>query len=225
MPKMIINCISIDILFYICEISSTYNNQQNTAQTLKKIEAIINRKNYPLLREKLDGMGIDIIDKRNLEDSKFISAAKGSRAGGTGIRSTMLAKIELAMQDKDARAVLEIISKNSGLPKSIDSKIFVFDMQESIDLTTLEGNPEVEPEEKERVNVTQRFTTKRNRLIPLQKRTLYKLEQYYDENREILESDYRIRSFTDFVNYCILKYLPTLDKQLKNSTMLYEDIL
>ena len=53
MPKMIINCISIDILFYICEISSTYNNQQNTAQTLKKIEAIINRKNYPLLREKI----------------------------------------------------------------------------------------------------------------------------------------------------------------------------
>ena len=192
---------------------------------MKKIEAIINRKNYPTLREKLDALGIDIIDKRNLEDSKFISESKGSRAGGTGLRSTMLAKIELAMQDKDARGVLEIISKNSGLPKSIKSKIFVFDMQESIDLTTLEGNPEVEPEEKERVSVTQRFTTKRNRLIPLQKRTLYKLEQYYDENREILESDYRIRSFTDFVNYCILKYLPTLDKQLKNSTMLYEDIL
>ncbi|MDP6303112.1 MAG: transcriptional regulator [Candidatus Nitrosopelagicus sp.] len=192
---------------------------------MKKIEAIINRKNYPTLREKLDALGIDIIDKRNLEDSKFISESKGSRAGGTGLRSTMLAKIELAMQDKDARGVLEIISKNSGLPKSIKSKIFVFDMQESIDLSTLEGKSDVEAEEKERVSVTQRFTTKRNRLIPLQKRTLYKLEQYYDENREILESDYRIRSFTDFVNYCILKYLPTLDKQLKNSTMLYEDIL
>ena len=192
---------------------------------MKKIEAIINRKNYPNLREKLDALGIDIIDKRNLEDSKFISESKGSRAGGTGLRSTMLAKIELAMQDKDARGVLEIISKNSGLPKSIKSKIFVFDMQESIDLSTLEGKSDVEAEEKERVSVTQRFTTKRNRLIPLQKRTLYKLEQYYDENREILESDYRIRSFTDFVNYCILKYLPTLDKQLKNSTMLYEDIL
>ena len=192
---------------------------------MKKIEAIINRKNYPTLREKLDALGIDIIDKRNLEDSKFISESKGSRAGGTGLRSTMLAKIELAMQDKDARGVLEIISKNSGLPKSIKSKIFVFDMQESIDLSTLEGKSDVEAEEKERVSVTQRFTTKRNRLVPLQKRTLYKLEQYYDENREILESDYRIRSFTDFVNYCILKYLPTLDKQLKNSTMLYEDIL
>ena len=40
---------------------------------MKKIEAIINRKNYPVLREKLDVMGIDFIDKRNLEGSKFIS--------------------------------------------------------------------------------------------------------------------------------------------------------
>ena len=47
---------------------------------MKKIEAIINRKNYPVLREKLDSLGIDIIDKRNLEDSKFISESKGSRA-------------------------------------------------------------------------------------------------------------------------------------------------
>ena len=115
---------------------------------MKKIEAIINRKNYPVLREKLDVMGIDIIDKRNLEDSKFISQSKGSRAGGTGVRSTMLAKIELAMQDKEARAVLEIISENSGLPQSIKSKIFVFDMEESIDLNTLEGQSDVEPEEK-----------------------------------------------------------------------------
>ena len=137
---------------------------------MKKIEAIINRKNYPVLREKLDSLGIDIIDKRNLEDSKFISESKGSRAGGTGVRSTMLAKIELAMQDKEARAVLEIISKNSGLPQSIKSKIFVFDMEESIDLSTLEGQADVEPEEKP---IPVRFTTKRNRLVPLQKRTLY----------------------------------------------------
>jgi nitrogen regulatory protein P-II 1 len=73
--------------------------------------------------------------------------------------------------------------------------------------------------------VIPRFVTKRNRLVPLQKRTLYKLEQYYDKHSEILESDYRIRSFSDFVNYCIMKYLPTLDKQLKNQTILYEDVL
>ena len=192
---------------------------------MKKIEAIINRKNYPTIREKLDALGIDIIDKRNLEDSRFTSQSKGSRVGGSAVRSTMLAKIELAMSDKVAREVVDIISKNSGLPKSIPSKIFVFDMQETIDVNTLKGESETEAESEEEVPVAPRFVTKRNRLVPLQKRTLYNLEQYYDKHSEVLESDYRIRSFSDFVNYCIMKYLPTLDKQLKNQTILYEDVL
>tara|TARA_Y100000389_G_scaffold59981_1_gene56076 strand:+ start:1440 stop:2015 length:576 start_codon:yes stop_codon:yes gene_type:complete len=191
---------------------------------LKKIEAIINRKNYPTIREKLDALGIDIIDKRNLEDSRFVSQSKGSRVGGSAVRSTMLAKIELAMSDKVAREVVDIISSNSGLPKSIPSKIFVFEMQETIDVNTLKGESEMESAEEESP-VAPRFVTKRNRLVPLQKRTLYKLEQYYDKHSEVLESDYRIRSFSDFVNYCIMKYLPTLDKQLKNQTILYEDVL
>jgi len=194
---------------------------------LKKIEAVINRKNYPTIREKLDNLGIDIIDKRNLEDSKFVSQSKGSRVGGSNLRSTMLAKIELAMSDKQAREVVDIISKNSGLPKSTPSKIFVFEMQESIELNTLQGESETELNDKveEEFSVAPKFVTKRNRLIPLQKRTLYKLEQYYDEHSEVLASDYRIRSFSDFVNYCIMKYLPTLEKQLKNQSILYEDVL
>ena len=193
---------------------------------MKKIEAIINRKNYPSIREKLDALGIDIIDKRNLEDSRFTSQSKGSRVGGSVVRSTMLAKIELAMSDKVAREVIDIISENSGLPKSIKSKIFVFEMQETIDLNTLKGESEVESEVEspDQIPVTPKFITKRNRLIPLQKRTLYNLEQYYDKHHDVLESDYRIRSFSDFANYCIMKYLPTLDKQLKNQTMVYEDI-
>ena len=194
---------------------------------MKKIEAVINRKNYPTIREKLDNLGIDIIDKRNLEDSKFVSQSKGSRVGGSNLRSTMLAKIELAMSDKQAREAINIISKNSGLPKSVPSKIFVFEMQESIELNTLQGQSETESNDKEEeeFSVAPKFVTKRNRLIPLQKRTLYKLEQYYDEHSEVLASDYRIRSFSDFVNYCIMKYLPTLEKQLKTPSILYEDIL
>lgn len=194
---------------------------------LKKIEAVINRTNYPAIREKLEKLGIDIIDKRNLEDSKFVSESKGSRVGGSNLRSTMLAKIELAMSDKQAREAINIISKNSGLPKSVPTKIFVFEMQESIELNTLQGQSETESndEETEEFSIAPKFVTKRNRLIPLQKRTLYKLEQYYDEHSEVLASDYRIRSFSDFVNYCIMKYLPTLEKQLKNQSILYEDVL
>ena len=99
-------------------------------------------------------------------------------------------------------------------------------MQETIDVNTLKGESEIgSQEEEEEAPITPRFVTKRNRLVPLQKRTLYKLEQYYDKHSEVLESDYRIRSFSDFVNFCIMKYLPTLDKQLKNQTILYEDVL
>ena len=199
-----------------------FKNKKYFFELLKKIEAIINRKNYPAIREKLDALGIDIIDKRNLEDSRFTSQSKGSRVGGSVVRSTMLAKIELAMSDKVAREVVDIISENSGLPKSIKSKIFVFEMQETIDVNTLKGESEVESEDE--IPVTPKFITKRNRLVPLQKRTLYNLEQYYDKHHEVLASDYRIRSFSDFVNYCIMKYLPTLDKQLKNQTIVYEDI-
>jgi len=189
---------------------------------LKKIEAIISRKNYPAIRSKLEEMDIEIIDKRNLEDSKFITKSTGSRAGGTAVRSTMLAKIELAMQDKDARRVLEMLSKSSGLPPSMAGKIFVFDMNEMVDGSTLEGQADIETDETSSLPTT-RFVTKRNRLLPLQKRTLFKLEKLYDKHAELLESDYRIRSFTDFANYCIMKYLPTMDKQLKNPTLFYED--
>lgn len=217
------------MIIYFCydEKMIMYKTPQIRTKILKKIEAVINRKNYPTIREKLDNLGIDIIDKRNLEDSKFVSQSKGSRVGGSNLRSTMLAKIELAMSDKQAREVVDIISKNSGLPKSTPSKIFVFEMQESIELNTLQGESETESNDKveEEFSIAPKFVTKRNRLIPLQKRTLYKLEQYYDEHSEVLASDYRIRSFSDFVNYCIMKYLPTLEKQLKNQSILYEDVL
>ncbi len=204
-----------------------FKNIYDFHQIMKKIEAVINRKNYPSIRQKLDALGIDIIDKRNLEDSKFVSQSKGSRVGGSSLRSTMLAKIELAMTDKQARNVIDIISKNSGLPKSSPSKIFVFEMQESIELNSLKGESDVEidNEEEKQFSVAPKFVTKRNRLVPLQKRTLYNLEQYYDKHSDVLASDYRIRSFSDFVNYCIMKYLPTLDKQLKNQSILYEDVL
>ena len=67
---------------------------------MKKIEAIINRKYYPVLREKLDALGIDIIDKRNLEDSRFTSQSKGSRVGGSAVRSTTVSYTHLTLPTK-----------------------------------------------------------------------------------------------------------------------------
>ena len=62
---------------------------------------------------------------------------------------------------------------------------------------------------------------KRSRLVPLQKFTLIKLEKIYDENEEKLQTDFRIKSFSDFVNHCIMGYLPIIEKQLKHETIVY----
>ena len=64
---------------------------------------------------------------------------------------------------------------------------------------------------------------KRSRFVPLQKFTLNKIQTVYEANKEKLRDDYRIKSFNDFVNYCIVKSLPNLEKQLKNPTIVYEN--
>ena len=188
---------------------------------MKKIEAVVKRRNFPTLRDSLSLVGTYIVDKRNLEDNKIFDHSSGSKAGSTGISATPLAKIEMVIPDKDARKVLEIISKHSGLSSNQGGRIFISEMEEVVDIATLQGQTDLEFEEEQEVEL--KPVTKRSRLVPLQKRTLHKLEKIYNENQEILGSDYRVRSFSDFVNYCIMKHIPTLEKQLKNPTIIYEN--
>ena len=195
---------------------------------MKKIEAIIKRSSYPLIANQLNSMGYTVIDKRNLEDSKIIDQHKGSRAGSTGIRTVPLSKIELVVSEKDARKVIDIISKKSGFVNQ-GGKIFISEMEEIVDMETLEGQKDLEDtaEVKGRKNYENLDLTKpkinRSRLVPLQKHTLYKIHQIYEENQERLRDDYRIKSFSDFVNHCIMGYLPTIEKNLKHPTVVYEN--
>jgi nitrogen regulatory protein P-II 1 len=188
---------------------------------VKKIEAVIKRKNFPTIKTNLNAVGTYIIDKRNLDDSNIYDESQGSRAGSTGLKSVPLAKIEMVVSDKDARKVVEMVSKNSGLSSDHGGKIFVSEMEEVVDMETLDGQQDLEisldrkPESKP--------LPKRSRFVPLQKFTLHKLQETYEENKETLRNDYRIKSFSDFVNYCIMKSLPTLEKQLKNPTIIYEN--
>ena len=188
---------------------------------MKKIEAIIKRNNFPQIKTKLNSVGSFIIDKRNLDDSNIYDKVKASRVGATGLKSLPLAKIELVVSDKYARRVIEIISKKSGLSSQHGGKIFVSEMDEVLDMETLDGTQDIGTHSEERFETKQ--LPKRSRLVPLQKFTLQKLQVIYEENNEILRSDYRIKSFSDFVNYCIMKSLPVLEKQLKNPTIIYEN--
>ena len=188
---------------------------------MKKIEAIIKRKTFTTIKTNLNVLGTYVIDKRNLDDSDIYDEAKGSRIGSTGMRSIPLAKIEIVVSDKDARKVVEMISKNSGLSSDHGGKIFVSEMEEVVDMETLDAKQDLEIIAEEKIESTP--LPKRSRFVPLQKFTLHKIQTVYEPNKEKLRDDYRIKSFSDFVNYCIVKSIPNLEKQLKNPTIVYEN--
>jgi nitrogen regulatory protein P-II 1 len=186
---------------------------------MKKIEAIIRRSNYTAISSKLNAMGYIIIDRRNLEDNQILDTQKGSKAGGTPAQKTIpLSKIELVVAEKDARKVIDLISKKSGFTSGKMGKIFISEMEEVLEIDTLESTQDLELEE---INSPQKPKIKRSRLVPLQKYTLLRLQTVYDENSETLASDHRIKSFSDFVNHCIMGYLPSFEKQLKHPTLIY----
>jgi nitrogen regulatory protein P-II 1 len=186
---------------------------------MKKIEAIIRRSSYTIIANKLNTLGYQIIDKRNLEDSQILDIQEGSKTGRSRkVKTIPLSKIELVVTEKDARKVIDLISKNSGFTSSKIGKIFVSEMEEVLEIDTLESTQDLELDE---IKIPQKPNVKRSRLVPLQKYTLLRLQTVYDENAETLASDYRIKSFSDFVNHCIMGYLPSFEKQLKHPTVVY----
>lgn len=185
---------------------------------MKKIEAIIKRSTYPDIISELSSMGYSIIDRRNLEDNKVFDKQSTSKVGSTGIKSIPLSKIELVVSEKDARQVINLISKKSGFSAHQGGKIFISEMEEVVDMKTLNAQQDLESVE---IISSPKPVIKRSRLVPLQKFTLIKLEKIYENNREKLQMDYRIKSFSDFVNHCIIGYLPTVEKQLKHPTIIY----
>lgn len=186
---------------------------------MKKIEAIIKRSSYTTIADKLNTMGYTIIDKRNLEDSKIFDKQHGSKVGGTvGVKTIPLSKIELVVTEKDARKVIDLISKKSGFTSTRVGKIFVSEMEEVLEIDTLESTQDLELEER---RFPPKPKIKRSRLVPLQKYTLLRLQTVYEENYDSLVNDHRIKSFSDFVNHCIMGYLPSFEKQLKHPTVVY----
>jgi len=185
---------------------------------MKKIEAIIKRSTYPVIINELSSMGYSIVDKRNLEDSKIFDKQIVAKIGSTNVKAIPLSKIELVVSEKDARQVINLISKKSGFSVNQGGKIFISEMEEVVDMNTLNAQQDLESEE---IIFSPKPIIKRSRLVPLQKFTLIKLIKIYENNKEKLQTDYRIKSFSDFVNHCIMGYLPTIEKQLKHTTIIY----
>jgi nitrogen regulatory protein P-II 1 len=173
---------------------------------MKKIEAIIRSQNFTETKNKISKIGTYLIAKHEISNNDISDKQRGSRVGSTSLKSIPLVKIELVVSDVDAKKVIEIISESSGIKTSDGGKIFVSEMTEIVDMQTLEGEKELE--------VT---PTKRSRLVPLQKYTLTKVEEFYEQNKAVLLENYKIKSFSDFVNFCILEYLPILQQKTKKT--------
>ncbi len=188
---------------------------------MKKIEAIIKRSSYTIIAENLNALGYTIIDKRNLEDNPIFDKKRFSEKENTRPFEVIpLSKIELVVTEKDARKVIDIISKKSGFTSNKIGKIFVSEMEEVVEIDSLQSTQDLEVNENK---LPLKPKIKRGRLVPLQKHTLLRLQHVYNENHEILISDYRIKSFSDFVNHCIMGYLSAFEKQLKHPTVIYEN--
>ncbi|MDC8437789.1 MAG: transcriptional regulator [Candidatus Nitrosotenuis sp.] len=178
---------------------------------MKKIEAIIRSQNFSPIKAKISRIGSYLIAKHDISNNDIFEKQSGSRLGSTGLKSIPLLKIELVVPDMDAKNVIKIISDHSGIKSSDGGKIFISEMTEVVDMGTMEGEKDLES-----------TTTKRSRLVPLQKYTLVKVEEFYEQNKELLQANYKIKSFSDFVNFCILEYLPLFEEKAKSHKTVYD---
>ncbi len=204
---------------------------------MKKIEAIVKTEILPDLRLELEKFEIYGISTHNIS-SMSITSRNGAvgRGGGVG---EFLTKIELIVSDRDAKKVIEAISNASGGKGKEHTKIFISSLEEIVDVSHMQSIKDLEnPREEEygndtyferREGLTLEFQEsddsnteeqgKRSRLVPLQKYTLMRVLKFYNANKDTLKSEYRIKSFSDFVNFCILGYLPIIESELKQQTI------
>ena len=204
---------------------------------MKKIEAIVKTEILPDLRLELEKFEIYGISTHNIS-SMSITSRSGAvgRGGGVG---EFLTKIELIVSDRDAKKVIEAISNASGGKGKEHAKIFISSLEEIVDVSHMQSIKDLEnPKEEEYGNNTyferrEGLTLelqesddsdteeqgKRSRLVPLQKYTLMRVLKFYNANKDTLKSEYRIKSFSDFVNFCILGYLPIIESELKQQTI------
>ncbi len=204
---------------------------------MKKIEAIVKTEILPDLRLELEKFEIYGMSTHNISSMSTTSRSGAvGRGGGVG---EFLTKIELIVSDRDAKKVIEAISNAAGGKGKEHAKIFVSSLEEIVDVSHMQSIKDLEnPKEEEygndtyferREGLTLEFQEsddsnteeqgKRSRLVPLQKYTLMRVLKFYNTNKDTLKSEYRIKSFSDFVNFCILGYLPIIESELKQQTI------
>ncbi|MFN4336913.1 MAG: P-II family nitrogen regulator [Candidatus Nitrosocaldus sp.] len=212
---------------------------------MKRIEAIVRTEIVPDLKIQLERFEIYGLSMHNIT-SPHITSRNGAvgRGGGVG---EFLTKIELIVSDRDAKRVIDAISTASGRHKE-HTKIFVSTLEEIVDVSHMHAIKDLEDVRDEGIshkrdgsitNVDEEQSNdegdsdlrmdinsaeyeeqgKKSRLVPLQKYTLMRVLKFYNTNKDTLRSEYRIKSFSDFVNFCILGYLPIIESEIRQQSI------
>ncbi len=193
---------------------------------MKRIEAIIRTDIVPDLKLRLEKFEIYGLSISSIT-SAHISSRNGAVGRGGGI-GEFLSKLELIVSDRDAKKVIDVINSTAREKGKEYAKIFVSTLEEIVDeshsikdledVTDYNDRPDISISADESADDNEQ-EEKRSRLVPLQKYTLMRVSKFYSINKDTLKSEYRIKSFSDFVNFCILGYLPIIESELKQQTI------
>ncbi len=194
---------------------------------MKRIEAIVRTDIVPDLKLRLEKFEIYGLSISNIT-SAHISSRNGAvgRGGGMG---EFLSKLELIVSDRDAKKVIDVINGTAKEKGKEYAKIFVSTLEEIVDteshsikdledVTDYNDRSDISVSTDELTDDNEQ-EERRSRLVPLQKYTLMRVSKFYSINKDTLKSEYRIKSFSDFVNFCILGYLPIIESELKQQTI------
>lgn len=209
---------------------------------MKKIEAIVKTETVPEIKAQLEKFEIYSLTMQNLTSLNIV--AKNGAVGRGGGIGEFLTKIELIVNDRDAKKVIDIITNICAKDKS-NARIFVADLEEIVDISKTEVkdlkdcedlnsfakvqkvqytdlndlNSNYNDDDNRIIKEDYTNQAKRSRLVPLQKYTLMKVLRFYEMNKETLRAEYRIKSFSDFINFCVLRYLPLMESEIRHKTI------
>ena len=186
---------------------------------MKKIETLIRRSNLSVMIDNLKKLNCMIIDVQNLE---YIEQPPNKRKNGKNIKNSSIpiSKLELIVSEKYFKRICQEIVRCSGLsPDAQKRALFVttveiFDRQnapqerkglENVLFTSRDGKKQT----------IKKPISKRSRMVPLQNITVSRTSEIYEKYKEKLQSEYKIETFSGFVNYCIRYNIVTLEQQLK----------
>jgi nitrogen regulatory protein P-II 1 len=191
---------------------------------MKKIETLIKRSNRSSVMNKLKKIDCIIMDIQNLDDTEQTPKIQQNGKKNLKNHHIPLSKLEVVVSEKYFKKICQIIIKYSGLSIEIQRKgMFVT----NVEIFGKQGNLKQENISnvlsKDKRQFAGKPLSKRNRMVSLQQITALTTSEIYEKYKGKLKSEYKIKSFSGFIDYCINGHLTTIEQQIKCNHMTIEN--